>query len=104
MHPAVSKVQDEPLKTLEVEIERILPGGVGLAHGEALTLLVSLAAAGDVVRVQIDRVRGKLAFASALEVIKPSSFRLEPPCPYFGRCGWCDFQHLTYEREVKTKV
>src|SRR5712691_4820138 len=104
MHPAVSKVQDEPLKTLEVEIERILPGGVGLAHGEGLTLLVSLTAPGDVVRVQVDRVRGKLAFASVLEVIKPSPVRVEPPCPYFGRCGGCDFQQLTYEAQLGAKV
>ncbi len=104
MHPAVSKVQDEPLKTLEVEIERILPGGVGLAHGEGLTLLVSLTAPGDVVRVQVDRVRGKVAFASVLEVIKPSPVRVEPPCPYFGRCGGCDFQQLTYEAQLKAKV
>lgn len=104
MHPAVSKVQDEPLKTLEVEIERILPGGVGLAHAEGLTLFVSLTAPGDIVRVQVDRVRGKMAFASVLEVIKPSPVRVEPPCPYFGRCGGCDFQQLNYEAQLKAKV
>ena len=37
--------------TLEVEIERLLPGGVGLAHAEGWTLFVSLAAPGDVLRV-----------------------------------------------------
>ena len=90
--------------TLEVEIERLLPGGVGLAHAEGLTLFVSLAAPGDTVRVQIDRLRGKVAFASVLEVIKPSPVRVEPPCPYFGRCGGCDFQQLNYEAQLQAKV
>jgi 23S rRNA (uracil1939-C5)-methyltransferase len=95
----------EPLeKILEVEIERLLPGGVGLAHAEGSTLFVSLAAPGDVVRVVIDRMRGKVGFASILKILKPSPLRIEPPCPYFGRCGGCDFQQLTYEAQLNAKV
>jgi 23S rRNA (uracil1939-C5)-methyltransferase len=95
---------DENRKTFEVEIERMLPGGVGLAHAEGLTLFVSLAAPGDVARVKVDRVQGTVAFASIVEVLKPSAVRVEPPCPYFGRCGGCDFQQLTYEAQLAAKV
>ena len=91
-------------KTLEVEIERLLPGGVGLAHAEGLTLFVSLAAPGDVLRVSIDRVQGKVGFASIVEILKPSATRVEPPCPYFGRCGGCDFQQLNYQAQLAAKV
>jgi 23S rRNA (uracil1939-C5)-methyltransferase len=91
-------------KTLEVEIERLLPGGVGLAHAEGLTLFVSLAAPADVLRIKIDRVQGKVGFASVVEIIKPSPVRVEPPCPNFGRCGGCDFQQLTYEAALNAKV
>ncbi|MEO8433526.1 MAG: class I SAM-dependent RNA methyltransferase [Pyrinomonadaceae bacterium] len=104
MSSILSTVQDSDVKTLEVEIERILPGGVGLAHAEGLTLFVSLAAPGDVVRIVIDRLQGKVAFASVVEVIKPSPVRVEPPCPYFGLCGGCDFQQLTYEAQLAAKV
>ena len=90
--------------TFEVEVERILPGGVGLAHAEGMTVFVYLAAPGDVLRVAIERTRGKVAFASIKEIIKPSQLRVEPPCPYFGRCGGCDFQQLGYETQLKTKV
>lgn len=90
--------------TIDVEIERVLPGGVGLAHAEGRTIFVSLAAPGDVVRVRVERTRGKLAFASIVEIIKPSPVRIEPPCPYFGRCGGCDFQQLNYEAQLKAKV
>lgn len=95
---------NEQDKTFEVEIERLLPGGVGLAHAEGLTLFVSLAAPGDVLRVKVDRVQGTVGFASIVEILKPSAVRIEPPCPYFGRCGGCDFQQLTYEAQLQAKV
>src|SRR5882724_5891587 len=95
----------EPLeKILEVEIERLLPGGVGLAHAEGLTLFVSLAAPGDSLRVKLDRVQGTVGFASIVEILRPSPVRIEPPCPYFGRCGGCDFQQLTYQAQLEAKV
>jgi len=89
---------------MEVEIERIVPGGAGLAHADGLTLFVALGAPGDRVRVRVERTRGKVAFASIVEIIAPSPQRIEPPCPYFGRCGGCDFQQLTYEAQLQAKV
>lgn len=93
-------VQDKNL----VEIERLLPGGFGLAHAEGLTLFVALAAPGDILRVKIERKRGSVGFASIVEVVKPSTVRVEPPCPYFGLCGGCDFQQLNYEAQLAAKV
>ncbi len=69
-----------------------------------MTVFVYLAAPGDVLRVTIERTRGKVAFASIKEIVKPSPVRVEPPCPYFGRCGGCDFQQLGYEAQLQTKV
>jgi 23S rRNA (uracil1939-C5)-methyltransferase len=92
------------VKSLRVEIERILPGGVGLAHADGKTVLVSLAAPGDHLRVQVEREQGNVLFASVVEVLTPSPVRVEPPCPYFGRCGGCDFQQLTYEAQLAAKA
>jgi tRNA/tmRNA/rRNA uracil-C5-methylase (TrmA/RlmC/RlmD family) len=89
---------------IEVEVERILPGGMGLAHAGGKTVFVSLAAPGDRVRVRIDRQQGELLFASIVQIITPSPERVEPPCPYFGRCGGCDFQQLTYEAQLAAKA
>jgi|ERR1044071_6930422 23S rRNA (uracil1939-C5)-methyltransferase len=89
---------------VEVTIERILPGGAGLAHAEGRTLLVALAAPGDRVRVRVERVQGRVAFASIAEMIEPSPVRVEPLCPYFGLCGGCDFQQLSYEAQLDSKV
>lgn len=94
----------KPGAEILVQIERILPGGAGLAHAEGLTLFVNLSAPGDLVRVQIDQIRGRIAFASIIEIIEPSSLRVTPECVYFGRCGGCDFQQLSYEAQLDAKV
>ena len=89
---------------LEVTIERILPGGVGLAHAEGRTVFVALAAPGDHLRVRVESVRGRVLFASIVEVLSPSPARVEPPCPDCGRCGGCDFQQLDYRAQLSAKV
>jgi 23S rRNA (uracil1939-C5)-methyltransferase len=92
------------VEVLEVDVERILPGGVGLAHAAGKTVFVSLAAPEDRVRVRVEREQGNILFASVVEVLTPSPVRVEPPCPYFGRCGGCDFQQLTYEAQLDAKA
>jgi len=89
---------------LEIEVERILPGGMGLAHAGGKTVFVLLAAPGDRLRVRVDREQGNVLFASIEEIVRPSPLRVEPPCPYFGRCGGCDFQQLTYEAQLTAKT
>jgi len=92
------------MSSLEVEIERILPGGYGLAHSAGHTVFVSLAAPGDRLRVRVERQQGNVLFASIDEILVASPDRIEPPCPYFGRCGGCDFQQLTYEKQLEAKA
>jgi 23S rRNA (uracil1939-C5)-methyltransferase len=88
----------------DVEVERILPGGMGLAHAGGKTVFVSLAAPGDRLRVRVEREQGNVLFASIVEIITPGPSRIQPPCPYFGRCGGCDFQQLTYEAQLAAKA
>jgi 23S rRNA (uracil1939-C5)-methyltransferase len=102
--PRRNKDQPAEGSIYEVEIERIVPGGAGLAHADGRTLFVTLAAPGDLVRARVERVRGKVIFASVSEIVRPSPARIEPPCPYFGRCGGCDFQQLNYEAQLQAKV
>lgn len=98
------KSSDFAGQSIEVLIERILPGGAGLAHANGQTILVGLAAPGDRLRVRLERKRGTVAFASITEILEPSPVRIEPPCPYFGRCGGCDFQQLNYEAQLAAKA
>jgi len=87
-----------------VQIEKIVPRGYGLAFTEGLTVFVSLAVAGDKLRVRLGEVKGKTAFAEIVEILERSEHRVNPPCEYFGTCGGCDFQQMTYAAQLAAKV
>src|SRR5215468_8945993 len=89
---------------LDVTIEKIVPGGHGLAFAENLTLFVDLAVVGDRLRVRLREIKGKRAFADIDAVIEPSSARIKPPCLYVGRCGGCNFQQMTYKAQLDAKI
>ena len=87
---------------VETVIERIVPGGFGLSHGDGRTLFVSRAAPGDRLRVRIDRERDRVAHASIVEILAPGPNRVAEPYPLLSRCG-ADFQHLSYEAQLDAK-
>lgn len=89
---------------LDVTVEKIVPGGYGLAFAESLTVFVALAVAGDRLRAQLREIKGKVAFAEIESVTAAANERIEPPCPYVGRCGGCDFQQMTYAAQLEAKV
>lgn len=94
------KVGDE----ITVEIVKIVPNGFGLAFAKNATVFVPLAANGDCLRVRITQTKNKTAFAEIVEILQASPDRTEPRCPYFGRCGGCDFQQLKYAAQLAAKV
>lgn len=97
------KLSSHERKTFEVTIERIVPGGYGIAHAEGKTIFVSLAVEGDVAIVRVEKDKGAILFASIVELIHPSPLRVAPLCRYFGRCGGCNFQQMNYEAQLKAK-
>jgi 23S rRNA (uracil1939-C5)-methyltransferase len=89
---------------VDVRIEKIVPGGHGLAFVEGLTIFVDLAVVGDRLRVSLREIKGKIAFADTHSIIEPSPDRIEPPCLYVGICGGCNFQQMTYRAQLDAKL
>ena len=102
--PAVSGLGPVGGELIDTTIERIVPGGDGIAHGGGLTLFVPMTAPGDKVRVQLDRRRGQVAWGTVTQLQEPGETRAQPPCPYYGICGGCDLQHITYEGQLAAKL
>lgn len=92
------------LGVIETTIERIVPGGYGLAHTTGRTLFVSAAAPGDRVKVRADRVRGAVAWARIEEILEPGPDRVEPEHPEVAACGVADFAHLRYDAQLAAKA
>jgi 23S rRNA (uracil1939-C5)-methyltransferase len=94
---------------LELTIEKLVYGGDGLARvegddGRRKTVFVPLALPGEKVDVTIVEDRPGFARAQLDRVIVPAAVRTSPPCPYFGECGGCHYQHATYESQLEYKA
>jgi 23S rRNA (uracil1939-C5)-methyltransferase len=50
--------------------------------------------------VEIVKAKGSFAEAKLVEILDPSPERRAPLCPYFGVCGGCALQHMSYERQL----
>ncbi|MBF0188650.1 MAG: 23S rRNA (uracil(1939)-C(5))-methyltransferase RlmD [Magnetococcales bacterium] len=91
------------MDTIELTINRILPGGQGMGHADGKTVLVPLTAAGDRVRVTPHRTRKRVVSAHLTEILEPGPDRIEPPCPHYGVCGGCHLMHLSPKAMHRTK-
>jgi 23S rRNA (uracil1939-C5)-methyltransferase len=78
-------------------------GGAVIAHDEGRALLLYYALPDEVVEAQPAGRRGGLAIAHTGRVLEASPDRVEPPCPHFGECGGCQWQHARYERQLEFK-
>lgn len=78
--------------------------GLGIVRLNGAVVFVPGAVRGETVELKITKVMKSSAAGEILRIREPSPARTDPACPYFGRCGGCDFQHLTYEEELRAKL
>ena len=66
-------------------------------------MFVPFSAEGDQLRVRITDRKSHHARGEIVETVQPGSARETAPCPYYARCGGCQYQHLTYAEELRHK-
>lgn len=87
-----------------VHITDLSRAGSGVARLESGEVVFTpFTAPGDVARVEIVERKKNYLHARLVELVKPSPDRVTPPCPVFGVCGGCSWQHLPYEQQFETK-
>lgn len=84
-------------------IEKLVYGGDGLARRPDKTIFIPFVLEGEQVDAQIIEERPGFARAQLTEIVSGSPRRVDPPCPYFGRCGGCHYQHTNYEHQLEIK-
>jgi 23S rRNA (uracil1939-C5)-methyltransferase len=89
--------------TLELTIEKMVYGGDGLARTSEGAMLVAGALPGERVAVRPETRRRGVRRGELVQVLDASPDRVLPPCPYYGRCGGCQYQHISYERQAQVK-
>ena len=96
---------------MELKIEKLIYGGDGLARlpspgderaGKAVFVPFTLP--GEIVQAKIVEQKPGFARARAENILATAPDRSQPPCPYFGDCGGCQYQHMSYEAQVRAKA
>jgi len=87
-----------------VTVEKLVYGGDGLARLEGRVVLSPFVLPGERIRVKAEKEKPGLIRGKTLEVLEPSGDRIAAPCPVFGRCGGCHYQHTSYDNQVTAKA
>lgn len=83
--------------------QKLVYGGDALGHFQGRTVLVPRTLPGERVEAEPVRSARGVVHARPLRVLAAAPERVEPACPYFGRCGGCQYQHLNAADETNWK-
>ncbi len=101
---SVSSVVKILMKNLvTVKIEKIVYGGLGLGRADGKIVFVPLTAPGDRVTAEILKEKKNYLEGTLRTIEKPSAKRVQPFCSFFGHCGGCQLQHLSYADQISVK-
>lgn len=92
-----------PGEIIDLTIHSLAYGGEGISRKGGIVFFVENALRGEQVQAKIKSIRKNFVRAETVKIIQPSPDRVEPLCPYFGTCGGCTLQHLSYEKQLIEK-
>ncbi|MDP9097617.1 MAG: class I SAM-dependent RNA methyltransferase [Verrucomicrobiota bacterium] len=92
------------MRTVELTIEDVAFGGKGVARDAGKAVFIPFTIEGERVTAKIVREKKQFAEAELSEVLESSPERIAAPCPYFGRCGGCSYQHISYTHQLELKA
>jgi len=88
---------------ITIEATELIAGGAALARVDGFPIFALNVFPGDVARVQLFEVKKGFARADLVELVKPSPWRREAPCPVAGECGGCDWTALRLDKQLEAK-
>ena len=91
------------MRAIELEIQDVAFGGNGVGRSDGKAVFVPFTIDGELISARVIREKKKFAEAELADILEPASHRVAPECPYFGRCGGCSYQHITYGHQLTLK-
>src|SRR5580698_10005140 len=89
---------------IELRIEKLVYGGDGLGHSEGHTVFVPFVLPEETVSIEPIEQHKKFIRGRIARVVDSSPIRIAPPCPHFGVCGGCNYQHIPYTSQLHFKA
>jgi len=86
-----------------LEITDLTEEGQGVGKKDGLVFFVKDSVMGDLVEARILKAKKNYAYAKVEKLLEASPYRITPLCPVAGKCGGCQLQHLSYEKELAWK-
>ncbi len=86
-----------------VTIEDIGVNGEGIGKINGYTLFIKDAIIGDIVEAKLMKAKKNYGYARLMKIISPSAFRVDPKCAYARKCGGCQIQEMSYEKQLEFK-
>ena len=91
------------LRTVDLKIQDIAFGGKGVARENGKAVFIPFTIEEELVSAKVMRDKKQFAEAEIVDLRERSPHRVEPPCPYFSRCGGCAYQHIDYAHQLEIK-
>ena len=88
---------------VDLKIEDVAFGGKGVGRENGKAVFVPFTIDSEMISAQITREKKQFAEAEVVDLKERSPHRVNPECPYFGRCGGCSYQHIDYEHQLAIK-
>lgn len=88
---------------IDLEITGLTNEGCGIGKADGMVIFVPFTAVGDKLKVRILKVNHSHCYGKIEEITDPSPDRITSDCDAFGKCGGCDFRHISYDSELKAK-
>jgi 23S rRNA (uracil1939-C5)-methyltransferase len=92
-----------PAPQLEITLTDVAHGGAAIGRINGEVIFVDGGLPGEEVLIERSVQKRTFGRGRLLAVRKPSPYRVEPPCPLFGTCGGCQWQHVAYEEQLRLK-
>lgn len=91
------------MNSMTIRIDSLAYRGSGVGRVDNIVYFVPLAAPQELLEIEIVKQEKRFRIGRIIKIIEPSPYRIEPVCPYFGKCGGCNWQHITYQRQLEEK-
>jgi 23S rRNA (uracil1939-C5)-methyltransferase len=96
--------KEQAVRSVVMQIEKLVQGGDGLGRHEGRAVFVPYTAPAETVAVSLRVDKGDYVEGRVTKILVPSPDRRPPPCPLFGECGGCQLQHLTEQAQAQHKA
>jgi 23S rRNA (uracil1939-C5)-methyltransferase len=91
------------MRKVQVSVESVAYKGFGVARIDGKVAFIPYTVTGDRAWIEVIAEKKKYSTGRLTHLIEPSPWRVHPPCPYFGSCGGCQWQHIDYLAQAELK-